>query len=249
MGKAGEDLTEPGHARFGPTLWGIVLLAGQSNSPHCREALESLCATYWAPIHAFLLRKGYAREDAKDLTQEFFAKLLEKNFLSGVDPIKGKFRTFLLKCLNHFLANEWDKARAEKRGGKCIFVSLDEQSADGQYLLEPVSSTLNPEEHFDFRWALTVFAKVDREFKAECEAKGKADLYKELRVYMSSPPQGGDYDAVGARLHMTNNAVSKEVHSMRKRYFNLVREEVGHTLSNPAEIEDELRYLLNMLFK
>jgi RNA polymerase sigma factor (sigma-70 family) len=249
MGKAGEDSSDPGHARFVPTLWGVVLLAGQSNSPQCREALESLCATYWPPIHAYLLRKGFGREDAKDLTQEFFAKLLEKDSLSGVDPSKGKFRTFLLKCLNNFLANDWDKAHAEKRGGKCTFVSLDEQTLDSEYLVEPASSTTTPEEHFDLQWAITVFDAALRKLKAEWEAKGKAARFEELHVYMSSEPGPGDYDAIGARLGMNNEALSTAVSRMRDRYFELLCQEIGHTISNPAEIEEEMRYLRSMFLK
>jgi RNA polymerase sigma-70 factor (ECF subfamily) len=193
--------------------------------------------------------KGYAREDAKDLTQEFFARLLEKEFLSGIDPSKGKFRTFLLKCLKNFLANEWDKAHAEKRGGKCNVVSLDEQTADGECLVEPVASTTTPEEHFDLEWAITIFDAALRKLKSEWQAKGKVARFDELHVFLSSEPGPGHYNAIGARLDMDNNALSQEVLRLRKRYFQLIRQEIGHTISNPAQIEQEMRYLRSMFLK
>jgi RNA polymerase sigma-70 factor (ECF subfamily) len=245
MGNLDQDSTASGRAQFDNTHWSVVLLAGQSASPLCKEALENLCASYWCPLYAFLRRQGYASADAKDLTQAFFARFVEKNFLSSVNPAKGKFRSFLLAALKHFLANEWDRAHAEKRGGKHSFVSLDEQIAEGRYQVEP-ASTITPEELFDHQWALTVFDETFRRVKAERESDGKAAQFKELHVYLSSEPAAGAYAAVGARLHMSNEAVAVEVHRLRKRYGELLRKEIGRTVSTPAEISEEMRFLFSV---
>jgi DNA-directed RNA polymerase specialized sigma24 family protein len=248
MSNLGQDSSMSSRAQFEPTQWAQVLLARQAGSPLCRQALESLCASYWCPIYAFVRRQRYAPADAKDLTQEFFSKFLEKNFLSSVNPSKGKFRSFLLAAINHFLANEWDKAHAQKRGGKCSFVSLDEQTAEGRYQVEP-ASTITPEEIYDYQWALTVFDEALRRLKAEWEANGKAARFEELRVFLSSLATAGVYDAVGARLHMTNEAVSAEVCRMRERYGELLRKEVARTVSSPAEIDEEMRFLRSVFKK
>lgn len=248
MGTLRQDSTATGKVQFANTHWSVVLLAGQSGSPLCREALESLCRSYWSPIYAFLHRQGYAPADAKDLTQEFFARFLEKNFLSSVNPAKGKFRSFLLASLKHFLANEWDRAHAEKRGGKYSFVSLDEQTVEGCYHVEP-PSTITAEELFDRQWALTVFDETLRNLKAQWEADGKAARFEELYVYLSSEPAAGAYAAIGARLHMTNEAVAAEVHRMRKQYGELLRKEIGRTVSSPAGIEEEMRFLRSVFGK
>jgi len=245
MGNLGQDTTASGRAQFDNTHWSVVLLAGQSGSPLCEEALESLCASYWYPLYAFLRRKGYASADAKDLTQQFFAKFLQKNFLANVDPARGKFRSFLLAALKHFLANEWDRAHAEKRGGKQSFVSLDEQTAEGRYQVEP-ASTITPEELFDHQWALTVFDETFRRVKADWQAAGKAAQFDELHIYLSSEPAAGAYAAAGARLHMSNEAVAVEVHRLRKRYGELLRKEIGRTVSTPTEISEEMRFLFSV---
>ena len=248
MGDWAQDCTTTGRAQFANTHWSVVLLAGQSASPLCQEALENLCASYWHPLYAFLKRQGYAPADAKDLTQGFFAKFLEKNYLSSVNPARGKFRSFLLAALKNFLANEWDRAHAEKRGGKHTFVSIDEQTAEGRYQVEP-ASTITPEALFDYQWALTVFDEALRRLKADYEADGKAVRFEALHVYLSSEPAPGAYAAVGARLHLTNEAVAAEVHRMRKQYGELLRKEVGRTVSSPAEIDEEMRFLFSVFSK
>jgi DNA-directed RNA polymerase specialized sigma24 family protein len=245
MGNLGQDSTASGRAQFDNTHWSVVLLAGQSSSPICQEALENLCASYWYPLYAFLKRQGYSSADAKDLTQEFFAKSLQKNFLSSVNPARGKFRSFLLAALKNFLANEWDRAHAEKRGGKHTFVSIDEQTAEGRYRVEP-TSTITPEELFDHQWALAVFDETFRKLKAEWEAAGKGAQFKELHIYLATEPVAGAYAAVGMRLQMSNEAVAVEVHRLRKRYGELLRKEIGRTVSTPAEIEEEMRFLFSV---
>ena len=248
MGDLAQDSTASGRVQFANTHWSVVLMAGQSGSPLCGEALESLCTSYWPPIYAFLHRKGYAPADAKDLTQEFFATFLEKDFLSSVNPAKGKFRSFLLASLKHFLANAWDRARAEKRGGKYSFVSLDEQTGEGQYNLG-TASKITPEELFDRQWALTVFEQTLHRLKSQWEADGKSARFKELYIYLSSEPVAGAYAGVGARLQMSNEAVAAEVHRMRKQFGELLRKEIGRTVTSPVEIEEEMRFLREVFSK
>jgi len=245
MAKQGQDTSALGGVQFANTHWSVVLLAGQSASPLCQEALESLCRSYWYPLYAFLRRQGYPSADAKDLTQEFFAKLLEKGYLSAVDPAKGKFRSFLLKALKNFLANEWDRARAEKRGGKHTFISLDEQTAEGLYQLEP-SSAASPEALYEQRWALTVLDQALQRLKAEHEAAGKAAQFEELQGYLSSEPAEGQYSGSAVRLNMSSGAVAVAVHRMRQRYGELLRKEVGRTVSTPAEISEEMRFIFSV---
>jgi len=245
MANSEQDSTTSGRVQFANTHWSVVLLAGQSASPLCQEALENLCRSYWYPIYAFLRRQGYASADAKDLTQEFFAKFLQKNFLSAVNPARGKFRSFLLKALKHFLANEWDRVRAEKRGGKHAFISLDEQTAEGRYQLEP-SSTATPEALYENRWALAVLDGALRHLKSDYETAGKADQFEVLQVYLSSEPAEGAYAGAAARLRMTSGAVAVAVHRLRQRYGELLRKEIGRTVSTPAEIAEEMRFLFSV---
>lgn len=248
MANLGPDSTASGRVQFANTHWSVVLLAGQSGSPLCREALQSLCTSYWSPIYAFLQRQGSAPADAKDLTQEFFATFLEKDYLSSVNPAKGKFRSFLLASLKHFLANTWDRTHAEKRGGKYLFVSLDEQTGEGQYNFEPASK-ITPEELFDRQWALTVFEQTLKRLRALWEGDGKTARFKELHVYLSSEPTAGAYASVGARLNMSNEAVAAEVHRMRKQFGELLRKEIGRTVSSPIEVEEEMRFLREVFSK
>jgi len=245
MATSAQDSTTSGRVRFANTHWSVVLLAGQSDSPFCQEALENLCRSYWYPLYAFLRRQGYATADAKDLTQAFFANFLQKNFLLAVNPAKGKFRSFLLMALKHFLANEWDRAKAEKRGGKHTIISLDEQTAEGRYLLEP-SSSVTPEALYDHRWALTVLDEVLHHLKGEYEVAEKASQFEELHVYLSSEPAEGAYATVAARLGLSKGAVAVAVHRLRQRYGELLRKEIGRTVSTPAEIPEEMRFLFSV---
>ena len=248
MANSGQDSTASGREQFANTHWSVVLLAGQSASPLCQSALEKLCESYWYPVYAFLRRQGHPSADAKDLTQAFFTKFIEKKFLSAVNPAKGKFRSFLLKALKHFLANEWDRQRAEKRGGKHTLISLDEQTAESRYLLEPVSNE-SPEALYDQRWALTVLDETLRRLKADCETAGNAKQFKELEIYLSSEPGEGGYSAVAERLQMSTGAVAVAVHRLRQRYGELLRKEIGRTVSTPAEIAEEMRFLFSVFSK
>jgi RNA polymerase sigma-70 factor (ECF subfamily) len=233
-------------AWFTTTHWTMVLSARRSDSPQAAEALEKLCRTYWYPLYAYVRRRGHAPHDAQDLTQEFFARLLGNNYLGAVDREKGKFRSFLLASLNHFLSNERDRANAAKRGGGRTVISLDETVAEGQYQLEPASD-VSPEKVFEQRWAVTLLDQAFKRLREEFAAAGKAELFDQLKPFLAEGASSGDYASVGAQLHMTPSAVAVAVHRLRQRYGELVRAEIANTVASPADIEDEMRHLLAVL--
>jgi RNA polymerase sigma-70 factor (ECF subfamily) len=223
-----------------------VLLAGQNQSAQGAEALEKLCRTYWPPLYAFIRRQGYCPEDAQDLTQKFFASLLERNDFGTVDPRKGKFRTFLLTALTHFLSNERDHAQAAKRGGGQQVISLNALESERWYLAEPTVS-VSPDKLFDLRWARTVLEEGLRHLQAEIAAEGKSRQFAELKSYLTDEPGEGEYAAAAARLGMTSQAVAVVVHRLRHRYRELVRDEVAQTLASPLDVEEEMRHLYQAL--
>ena len=230
---------------FLTTRWTEVLQAAQTSAPGGAAALESLCRKYWYPLYAYVRREGCSPHDAQDLTQAFFARFLEKNYLAQVDPARGKFRSFLLASLKHFLANEWDRLRAQKRGGGAQTISLDEQSAEARYLLEPRDEA-NAEKIYERRWALTVLEEVLSRLERECAESGKADQFRALKDHMtadSAAPQA----ELARRLNMTPAAVKVAIHRLRKRYRALLREEIAQTVSTPTEIDAELRHLLSVI--
>jgi len=229
-------------AQFRTTRWSAVRAAVDSAAPAAPEALEKLCRTYWFPLYAYVRRRGYDVHDAQDLTQEFFARFLEKKYLRRADQDRGKFRSFLLTSLKNFLANEWDRARAEKRGGNCAIVSLDD-TAEARYGGE-ASSDLPPDKIFERRWALALLEEALQRLAQESAASGKAKQFELLRPFLSGETSGARYDGPAAQLGLTTNAVSVAVHRLRTRYRELVREEVAHTILNPAEIDEEMRFLL-----
>jgi len=232
-------------AQFPSTHWSTVLAAGQSSSPQSREALERLCRAYWYPLYAFVRRHGHAPEDAQDLTQAFFERLLEKHLLTDVAPERGRFRTFLLAALTHFLANEWDRVRAAKRGGGFEHVSLDAAVLEERYRLSgAVEET--PENHFDRLWAEAVMDRAFGLLEDECRAAGKAAQFEALAGFLSRPPADGEYAAAGDRLGLKRQTVAVTVFRLRERYIELVRAEVAQTVRSPAEIESELRYLIEL---
>ena len=231
---------------FTATHWSVVLAAGRDASPQAAEALEKLCRSYWFPLYTYVRRKGHNVDDAQDLTQEFFARFLEKNYLASVDRSKGKFRSFLLATLKHFLANEWDRVKSEKRGGGQKFISLDEQDTEYRYQLEPVSDS-TPESIFDRRWALTVLDQALARLKDEYVTGNKADQFDQLKKFLSSEANEGAYAAVAAQLQMTPGAVAVAVHRLRQHYGNSLRTEIAQTVSSPADLEDEMRHLFNVI--
>jgi RNA polymerase sigma factor (sigma-70 family) len=227
---------------FATTHWTVVLAAGKNSSPDAHRALEELCRTYWFPLYAYVRRHGHSKEDAEDLTQTFFAGLFDKNSLAGLDGEKGKFRAWLLASLKHFLANEWDKARAQKRGGGDPHLSLDWQTADTKFQVTDEKSA-NPEKFFDREWALALLAKVIQSLQAECAAEGRGRLFEQLKVFLTTGKGDSAYAEIANALGMEEGAVRVAVHRLRKRYRQLLRDEIANTLSDAAMVDEEMRAL------
>lgn len=232
--------------QFATTHWSVVLLAGQTRSPQSAAALEKLCRVYWPPIFFFARRKGWSEEDAKDLTQQFFARLLERNDFNGVDPGKGKFRTFLLAAFTHFLANEYDRLAAQKRGGGRQIVSLDEFPPDELPQLDPNGSAA-PGQLFDRHWAETILQSALGALKQEMTAAGKQAQFDSLKAYLTAGAEEGGYASAAQTLGVSAASVPVFVHRLRQRYRELVREEVAQTVSSPVELEEEMRHLFEVL--
>ena len=230
-------------AAFVTTHWSVVLAAGGQESPRAAEALEKLCRTYWYPLYSYVRRRGYSHEDAQDLTQGFLMRWLEHGSFARADARKGRLRSFLLAGLNHFLSDQWDRASAQKRGGGQPTLSLmDTQGADERYRLEPVDDR-SPEKLFDRRWALTLLDQVLARAEQEFREAGKLEVFQRLRVFLIAGTGEESYAEVAGELGMSREAVKKAVQRMRHRYYELFREEVAHTVADPAEVEEELRYL------
>jgi RNA polymerase sigma-70 factor (ECF subfamily) len=232
--------------RFATTQWSLVLAARDQAAPWAREALAALCRAYWYPLYAFVRRQGYGADQAQDLTQEFFARLLEKDFLQVVDREKGKFRSFLLAACKHFLANERDRANARKRGGGRTCLPLDFGAAEGRYGLEPAHA-LTPEKLFARRWALTLLDQVLAQLREEFLRAGKGPLFERLKVFLAGEKGTPSYDQVARELGSTEGAVRVSVHRLRKRYRELLCAEIARTVHDPGQIGDEIRDLFTAL--
>jgi DNA-directed RNA polymerase specialized sigma24 family protein len=233
----------PSH--FATTHWSLVLAARDRAEPGADAALASLCSLYWYPLYAFVRHRGHGADAALDLTQEFFGRLLEKDFLAAVDRGKGKFRSFLLAACNHFLANERDRACAQKRGGGKPVLSLDAADAEGRYVSEPADD-LTPERLFERRWALALLQQVMARLRGEFEAKGKGRVFDRLRNFLIGE-KGVGYRKAGQELGLSESAVKVQVHRLRERYRELLHEEIGRTVGSPEEIEEEVRALFAAL--
>ncbi len=201
---------------------------------------------YWYPLYAYVRRRGNSPSEAEDLTQGFFARLLEKNYISDVTPGVGRFRSFLLTSLKHYLANEWDRAQTLKRGGGKAILSLDEQDAEGRYQFEPAEN-ITPERLFEKRWALTVLERVLAALRQEFVATEKAELFDELKIFISTDGPGCSYAEIAARTGLKEGTVKVAVHRLRRRYGQLLRAEISNTLRAPEDVEDEVRYLVGVL--
>lgn len=240
-----EDSEHRPRAQFTQTHWSVVLSAAQPSSSQADAALETLCRTYWLPLYAYVRRQGHGMHDAQDLTQEFLARLIKHRSFAGADRTKGRFRTYLLGAFNHFLADQWDKARAEKRGGNVEFISLnDTQNAERLCGQEP-SMDLAPEKLFDRRWGLALLQIAMERLKAECAASDKPRQFELLKPFLTSDGGPGDYDRAAAELNTTPGSVAVSVHRLRQRFRKLVRSEVAQTVESPAEVDDELRALFS----
>jgi RNA polymerase sigma-70 factor (ECF subfamily) len=231
---------------FATTRWSVVLAAGQGDAPPAQRALEMLCRAYWFPVYAYVRRKGYGEAEAKDLTQEFFALLIARDDFRLADRSKGKFRGFLLSRLDYFLAREWRRARRQKRGGQSTFISMDEHPPEERYQLEPVDHE-TPERKFLRQWALTVLKQAMNALQAECEANGKAALFREAKNLISGERHGAAYAHISENLKMGEGAVRVAVHRLRQRYGELLRSEVAHTVTSEEDVDEELRYLFQVL--
>ena len=217
------------------------MLAGQEHSPASAAALETLCRAYWFPLYAFVRREGHTPDEAADLTQEFFSRLLASNALAGLDRAKGKFRSFLLASLKHLLANEWHRAHCQKRGGGSVHFSLDALAAEDRYQLEPAAD-LTPDKTFERRWAETLLDTVTRRLQSEFAEAGLTRRFEELKAFLLSADAPPSYAETAVRLDLTEGAVRTAIYRMRQRYGELFRDELAQTVTSPREMEEEIRH-------
>ncbi len=234
-----------GAIAFATTHWSVVVEA-QGESPAAQEALETLCRIYWRPIYSFVQRQGIGPEEAEDLTQGFFADLLERRSLSAVRKEKGRFRSYLLGALKYFLADERRRAMAIKRGKGQRLIPLDQLSVDERIEMEP-ADPLTAEQIYERRWAATVLERVLNLLKDEYRAAGNAALFDSLKQLLPDEPGAPSQADIAAQLGMTENAVRQAFHRFRQRYQSLLREEIAHTVATPSDIEDELRHLISVV--
>ncbi|MFO1497274.1 MAG: sigma-70 family RNA polymerase sigma factor [Verrucomicrobiota bacterium] len=233
-------------AAFPQTHWSIVLSAGENSSAESFAALESLCRAYWFPLYAYVRRCGESADNAKDLTQGFFARLLEKNWLRAASRERGRFRWFLLASLKHFLANEWDRARTQKRGGGRQPVSLDEIDLEARYLTSPADN-VSADKAYDRTWALTLLEKTRARLREEFREAGKAERFEALEQFLPGETAAATYAEIGMRLGMTEGTVKSDVSRLRRRYGEVLREELVQTLGSMTDLEDELQHLFEAL--
>jgi RNA polymerase sigma-70 factor (ECF subfamily) len=231
---------------FGTTHWSLVLAARDRGTPHADRALAALCSAYWYPLYAFIRRRGHDPDRAADLTQGFFTRFLEKDYLASVDPAKGRFRAFLLAACKHFLANAHDQEVAMKRGGGLRPISIDTRDAEGRYLCEP-SHELTPERLFDRRWALSLLDRALDQVGREFHQGGKGVLFDRLKVILTGAPAAAPYAQVGTELGMSEDAVKKAAQRLRQRYRDILRELVAETVEEPGQVDDEIRALFAIL--
>jgi RNA polymerase sigma factor (sigma-70 family) len=232
--------------KFPATRWTVVLAAGGTPSPESAVALERLCQSYWYPLYVYVRRRGHSPSDAEDLTQEFFARLLEHNWIAHADRHKGRFRSFLLMAIKRFLAKEWEKVKTIKRGGQVRLVPLQLDTAEIRYTREP-ADTCTPEQMYEKQWALalleTALSRVRKDFAHE----GKSALFQTLEPCLIGSRERQPYAALAAELGMTEGAVKMAVCRLRERYRACLKEEIGHTVASPAEVDEELRHLFRVL--
>jgi RNA polymerase sigma-70 factor (ECF subfamily) len=240
------DSVSPKVREFTTTHWSVVLSAGNPESPQAADALERLCRTYWYPLYAYVRRDGSSPEDAQDLTQAFFARFLQKDYLADVRREKGRFRSFLLASLRHFLADERDRSRAIKRGGGRTILSLDAQDAEGRYVLEP-KDELTAEKVFERRWALTVLEAARARLREDYARAGKTERFEALETFLPGEQAAGTYAQAAGRLGVAVGTVKWEVHQLKQHFRELLRAEIAHTVPSADEIDEEVRHLITVL--
>jgi DNA-directed RNA polymerase specialized sigma24 family protein len=231
--------------QFPTTSWTLIVNARQQpQSQIVEEALERLCSAYWYPIYAFIRRKGVDAEAARDCTQNFFAILLEKEYLEDFEPVRGKFRAFILASVGHFLANRFDKERTLKRGAGCKFLSLEIQTAEGFYRREPTHS-LTPEALFEYRWATNLLDRAMQRLRDDFSGAG----FDVLKPFLLGEPLRGESAAAAEQLAVPEGTLRVIIHRLRKRYRETLRMEIAETVADPTEVEGEIRYLIDVLTK
>jgi RNA polymerase sigma-70 factor (ECF subfamily) len=244
--KSRQDVAPSNRPGFATTHWSVVLAAGRSSCPHQKQALDTLCQGYWSPLYAYLRRRGDDTHQAEDYAQAFFAHLLEKHDLHTADPKYGKFRSFLLLRLKHFLSDERDRAGAKKRGGGQKILSLGFQNAEDQYALEP-ADRLSPEVLFEKSWAFTVLERTMDRLEAEMANKNKQKLFDHLKVYLTTEKDVIPYQNMATGLKMTEGAVRVAAHRLRRQYRKLLRDEIAQTVAAKDQIDEEMGYLFAAL--
>jgi RNA polymerase sigma-70 factor (ECF subfamily) len=236
--------TLPGPSQFPNTRWTLVVAAGDAQRKEARSALVSLCESYWYPLYDYLRRRGYPADEAQDLTQEFFIRVLEGRYLDRADPEKGRFRSFLLTSLKFFVADEEDRRRAHKRGGGMV-VPLEFSSGEERYQREPAHDE-TPERIFERRWALSVLDRVMERLRNEFLLHGRPEHFERLKVFLLGQSDA-PYAALACEMNTSEGALKVAIHRLRKRYRELFRQEIADTVANPAEVESELRFLAAVL--
>jgi RNA polymerase sigma-70 factor (ECF subfamily) len=247
-GNAGErPLSATANASvFATTHWSVVLAAGEGNTLEAAGALEELCRAYWYPLYVFVRRQGYSPEDAQDLTQDFFYRLLEKDYIGKADRCRGKFRTFLLVSLKHFLINEWKRSGRLKRGGALVFFSFVSEEAEERYSTEPIDAS-DPVSSYDRQWAVALIEQVLATLRGEYGAADKAQLFEALKGFVWGETEVASYAEIGGRLNLSEGSVKVAVHRLRQRFREVLRAEAAQTVNRPEDVEEELRYLIGVL--
>jgi RNA polymerase sigma factor (sigma-70 family) len=244
------DHTTPGAPApadiFATTHWTVVLAAGRRSTPQADRALEELCRTYWYPLYAYARRRGNGPEDAQDLTQEFFARLLVKHWIASANREKGRFRTFLLTAMSRFLANEWDRAGTQKRGGHAVHLSLDTETAETRYEAD-AALTLTPDRLYDRHWAMTLLDRALTRLRTEQERAGKAKEFAVLSPFLTAERGAIPCAEAASQLGVNEAAARQAVHRVRKRFRDVFREEITQTVAAPEEVDEEIRHLLAAL--
>lgn len=243
-GDSASAASPPASPVFATTVWTVVLAAGDPDHPGATAALERLCRTYWYPVYAYVRRKGRAAAEAEDLTQEFFSRLLGRGFPAGIHREGGKFRSYVLRALDHFLVNEWRRGAAAKRGGGATTFSLDGIEAEARYAIEPKDDA-TPESLYDRRWAGMVLDTVRARLRDEYTRQGKGALFDALEPALAGGEPSVPHAELMARLGLKASALKMAVHRLRKRYGDLLRDEIAQTVATPDEVDDEIRHLIH----
>lgn len=246
MDRESKDSIEEARDQFATTRWSVVLAASRRSPEDSRRALASLCESYWFPLYAYVRRRVPDADEARDLTQAFFAELLEKDYVSTAAPERGRFRAFLLTAFKHFLSKQWKKAKAQKRGGGRSAIPLDFEAADARCNLDP-SGGMTPEQLYHRQWAVNLLDQIMNRLEAECAQTGKEKQFEQLKGFLIGDHAGRTYAAVAEELNMTEGAAKMAAHRLRVRYRELLRDQIAGTVPGPRDVDDEIRELFATL--